>query len=231
MKKHNLRRAQKMRLVLYAGGHVTGNKRIHLALSKILGRKARSLTYIPSSHENGEYYFRRIRRRYAQYGFKKFRYFAVDSDFLMREMREAMKSDVIYLAGGNTFYFLKHLRESGFLERLARFAARGGVVAGLSAGAIIMTPTIELAGYPPPDADINEVKLKNLRALGLVDFEFLPHFSNSKQANTALFRYSRKTSHLIFAAPDGTGVVVNRGELQIFGPLYIFYRGKKVRLG
>ncbi len=225
MKKHNFR------LVLYAGGQSVENKRIHSALSKILGRKARSLTYVPSSHENGEYYFRRIRKRYAQFGFKKFRYFAVDSDFLMREMREALKSDVVYLAGGNTFYFLKHLRESGMLERLDRYAKGGGVIAGLSAGAIIMTPTIELAAYPPPDADLNEVKLKNWRGLGLVDFEFLPHFSNSKQATEALVRYSRRRLRMIIAAPDGSGVVINRSEIHIYGPVYIFYRGQKIRLG
>lgn len=225
MKKHNLR------LVLYAGGQSAGNKRIHTKLSRILGRQARSFTYIPSSHENGEHYFRRIKKRYARYGFKKFRYFAVDSDFLMREMREALKSDVIYLAGGNTFYFLKHLRESGFLKKLEKFAERGGVIAGLSAGAIVMTPTIDLAAYPPPDADLNEVKLKNWRGLGLVDFEFLPHYSNSKSASEAMLRYSRRSKRLIFATPDGSGIAVDCGELNIFGPVYIFYRGKKARLG
>jgi dipeptidase E len=227
--------SRKLRLVMYSGGVHKGNERIHDKLSRILGHKARSLTYVPSSHENGEYYFRRIRKRYSRYGFKKFRYFAVDSDFLMREMRDALKSDVIYLAGGNTYYFLKHLRESGFLKRLTKFAVNGGVVAGLSAGAIIMTPSIDLAGYPPPDADLNEVKLKNWRALGLVEFEFLPHFSNSKLANEAMLRYSRRGNRLIFACPDGSGIVVDRGgsdggDLHIFGPVYIFYRGKKMRL-
>ncbi len=225
MKKHNFR------LVMYAGGQNSGNKRIHEKLSSILGRKARSFTYVPSSHENGEHYFRRIKKRYARYGFKKFRYFAVDSDFLMREMREALKSDVIYLAGGNTFYFLKHLRESGFLKKLEAYAKRGGVVAGLSAGAIMMTPTIALAAYPPPDADLNEVKLKNWRGLGLVDFEFLPHYSNSKSASEAMLRYSRRTQRLIFATPDGSGIAVDGEAFHIFGPVYIFYRGKKARIG
>ncbi len=222
--------SRKHRLVFYSGGQDKSNERLHEALSLMPGKKARSLTYIPFSHENGEHYFKRIKKRYKSYGFKKFRYFAVDADFLSREMNEALKSDVIYLAGGNTFYFLKHLRESGFLKRLKKFAARGGVIAGLSAGAIIMTPHIYLAGYPKHEGDLNEVKLKNLRSLDLVNFEFLPHFSNSKKTSDALLRYSKRCSRPIMACSDGNGVIVNNGELHLIGEIYVFYKGRKLRL-
>lgn len=220
----------KRRLVFYSGGQERSNNRLHEALSKLLGKKARSLTYVPYSHENGSHFYERVKRRYRKFGFKKFRYFAVDSDFLVKEMNEALKSDVIYLAGGNTYYFLKHLRESGFLKKLEAFSRRGGVIAGLSAGAIIMTPHIQLAGYPPHEGDENEVRLKNLRGLGLVRFEFLPHFSNSAKTNRAMLAYSRRSPHPILACPDGNGVVVTDGTLHLIGIVYLFYRGKKLRL-
>jgi dipeptidase E len=220
----------KCRLVLYSGGYEKGNHRIDEALSKLKGNKVRSLTYIPFSHENGLYFYQRIKKRYRKHGFKKFRYFAVDSDFMAKEMNEALKSDVIYLAGGNTFYFLKHLRESGFLKRLVKFARRGGVIAGLSAGAIILTKNIYLAGYPPHEGDENEVRLKNLKGLGLVNFEFLPHFTNSAKTNLAMLKYSRRSKSPIVACPDGSGVLVVSNTLQIFGKVYLYYRGKKFSL-
>ncbi len=222
--------SRKRRLVLYSGGQEIGNSRIHDALSTLSGKKARSLTYIPFSHENGVHFFNRIKKRYKRYGFKKFRYFAVDSDFLKREMNEALKSDVIYLAGGNTYYFLKHLRESGFLSKLEAFARRGGVIAGLSAGAIIMTPHIYLAGYPPHEGDKNEVQLKNLKGLSLVNFEFLPHYSNSPKTSRAMIKYSKKSQYPILACPDGSGVIVGELSLHFLGVVYLFYRGKKLRL-
>lgn len=40
---------------------------------------------------------------------------------------------------------------------------------------ILTTPTIEIAGYGE-DADENEVGLNDMKALGLVDFEFAPHW-------------------------------------------------------
>jgi dipeptidase E len=218
------------RLVLYSGGQQKSNNFLHKALSKLNGSQARSITYVPFSHENGIHYFNRLKKRYRKFGFKKFRYFSVDSDFLMKEMNDALKSDVIYLAGGNTFYFLKHLRESGFLSRLIKFVERGGILAGLSAGAIIMTPHIYLAGYPLHEGDENEVRLKNLKSLGLIDIEFLPHFSNSVKTNQALLKYSKKTKYPIIACPDGSGIVASNESLNFFGVAYLFFKGKKIRI-
>ena len=222
--------SRKRHLVFYSGGPEKENVLLHKALANLKGRRVRSFTYVPCSHENGLYYFNRIKKQYRKFGFRKFRYFAADSDFLVREMRDALKSDVIYLAGGNTFYFLKHIQDSGFMERLRRFVRRGGILAGLSAGAIIMTPHIVLAGYPPHEGDENEVRLKDLRALGLVQFEFLPHFSNSAKTNAAMLKYSRKSKYPVVACPDGSGVVVNGEGLHFWGKAYLYYGGRKFRL-
>lgn len=221
--------ARRRRLVFYSGGQNKSNNILHERLANLKGKRARSLTYIPFSHENGEFYFRRIKKRYSRFGIKKFRYFPVDADFLAKEMREALKSDVIYLAGGNTYYFLKHLRESGFLKRLEKFVARGGILAGLSAGAIIMTPHIKLAGYPKHEGDVNEVRLKNLRSLGFVNFEFLPHYSGSAKTHQAMLSYSRRAKLPIIACPDGSGVVVDGDKIEFIGPMYIYYRGHRFK--
>ncbi len=221
---------KKRKLVLYSGGQSPTNKKLHEALVSLGRKKAHSMTYIPFSHENGEYFFERIKKRYRQYGIRKFTYFAVDSDFLRKEMNQALKSDIIYLAGGNTFYFLKHLRESGFLSRLQKFIRSGGIVAGLSAGAIILTPNIYMAAYPPHDCDRNEVRLKNLHATGAVDFEFFPHYVPSGRTHQSMIRYSRRTEKMIVACPDGSGVVVKNTEVRFVGPVYLYYRGHRTKL-
>jgi len=220
------------KLVLYSGGnHDWGNVRLHENLVSLTGsKKVKSMTYIPSTHENGELFFRRFKKRYTKFGVRRFRYFPVDAVFLKREMKEALKSDVIYLAGGNTFYFLKHLRESGFLGEIKRFVHRGGILAGLSAGAIMMTPHIFLAGYPKHEGDENEVRLRNLKSLHLVDFEFLPHYVSSNKTNLALAKYSRRSDRPILACPDGSGVVVNGEEIRLMGPVYIFHQGRRARI-
>ena len=115
--------------------------------------------------------------------------------------------DIVYLAGGNTYHFLHHLRVSGLLEAVGRFASRGGVVAGLSAGALILTPHIGLAGYPAWDRDENRIGLsgRGCRGLGLTRFEFFPHYRRSARYRDALLDYSRRSRLPVYACPDGSG--------------------------
>jgi dipeptidase E len=225
-----------MRLVLYSGGQSRENQVLHRALYELcLGetrrpRKRVQLTYVPFCSDDSETYYKRIVRRYRSYGFTDFHCLPVDRPVKSRDLVRALRSDVIYLAGGNTFYFLKHLKSSGMDQELTKFVRRGGVLAGLSAGALILTPSIHLAGIPRFDADENEVGLKDLRALALTQFEFSPHYGASRRRDEALLRYSKRTRHPIFACTDGGGIVVNEDILSAYGRTFVFYRGIKYPL-
>jgi dipeptidase E len=221
---------RKRNLVLYSGGNESTNQLLHKALVGLQGLKARSFTYVPFSQENGSHFFTRIKKRYSRFGVKKFVYFAVDAEHTQKEMRAALRSDIIYLAGGNTFYFLKHLRESGFLKELTKQMKNGKSIAGLSAGALILTPTIYLAGYPKHDCDLNEVRLKNLKSIGATDFEFFPHYVSSVPTNKALLSYSRRNQRSIYACPDGSGIVVRGIEMRFIGPVFLFHKGQKIKV-
>jgi len=105
---------------------------------------------------------------------------------------------------------------------------KGGVLASLSAGAIILTPNIGTAGPPLLDPDKNDVKLKNLRALGLVRFEFYPHYTSTPKTNQAILQYSRNTKNPIFACPDGSGITINENRMTFIGNVLMFAGGKKV---
>src|SRR5262249_36495004 len=154
----------------------------------------------------------------------------VDCAVSSSELRRALSSDIIYLAGGNTFYFLKHLRKAGLIGPLREFAARGGVLAGLSAGALIMSPNIGLAGYPHFDSDENEVGLSNLSALDLVGLEFFPHYEDSPRLARALAAYSHRVPHPVYACRDGGGIVVDGEKFEVLGRADVFYRGEQTVL-
>ncbi len=216
-----------MKLVFYSGGQSRKNKALHQALADLTDRKSRkSFTYLPFCADGAEPFFRRAVRRYQPYGFTRFHFLAVDSKPDPSEIRRALESDVIYLAGGNTFYFLKHLRSSGLLSKLRSYVVDGGVLAGLSAGGLIMTPSIDLAGFPPWDADQNEVSLKDLRALSLVNFEFFPHFKKSPRLVSALRRYSKSNHAPILTAQDGGGIVVDGTSTSLLGKINLLNRGE-----
>ena len=93
-----------------------------------------------------------------------------------------------------------------------------------------MTPNIGLAGYPPFDRDENEVGLTNEKSLGLVGFEFFPHFRNSARMRVALASYSRKTGRPLYACRDGSGIVIEGDRFTSHGDVYLFDRGQALKI-
>lgn len=214
----------KLKAILYSGGQTAANQRLHQELGALVGPQGK-FTYVAFCTPGAKTYFQRAVRRYSAHGIRDFRMIAPDSLPDRKQLLWALKSDVVYLAGGNTFYFLYHLRRSGMLPLLRQYARDGGILAGLSAGALLLTPSIQLAGYPEFDRDENEVGLKNLQALGLVPFEFFPHDRQSPRLTEALVEYSKRCRYPILGCRDGSGVVFDQGKWKAVGDVRIFHRG------
>lgn len=239
-------------MVLYSGGQEKRNSSIHESLLELAlrrpSRKQRSpkqhgdirMSYIPFIEEGAKPYFQRFVRRYQRFGATHFECVPADRPELLTEgqarrraERTLLESDIIYLSGGNTFTFLHHLRRSGLLKVLDRFARRGGVLAGLSAGGILMTPNIGLAGYPDFDRDENEVGLskRSEKSLGLVNFEFFPHYRQSARYRDALQDYSARTGVPVYACRDGSGIVIQGDRFTAHGEVWLFDRGQTLKVG
>lgn len=218
-----------MKLIFYGGGFEHENLDLDREAIKLTGKKRPQVTYIPSCSYESEIDFKHFAEHYYELGIRKIICFPVDveSDDLFKEI--AFSSDIIHLSGGNTYYFLKYLRKNKLLGKLKKFVAEGGVLTGLSAGGILMTPDIKTAGYPPFDKDDNDENIKNLKALGLVDFEFFPHFRNSQRYIKVLANESKKINRPILASTDGSGIVVNGEKVKFIGRNYCFIKGRKHR--
>lgn len=222
-----------MKLVFYSGGQESSNQLVHAELSALVGSKRqKTFTYVPYISDDANLFFRRAMQRYRPFGFTNFYCLPIDQEeeLSSKALHQALASDVIYLAGGNTFYFLKYLRKSGLFDLLPEFAYGGGVLAGLSAGAIILTKNINLAAYPAFDADENEVNLFNWSALNLVDFEFFPHYEPTGRHFRAMKQYTKEHQNSVFACRDGGGVIMNGEEVKFVGDVYLFHNGKSVRV-
>ena len=219
-----------MNLVLYSGGFERENLLLDAQTIKLTGKENPSITYIPSCSYDSEVDFNEFIKHYRVLGLSRFIHFPIDVDYDETIKKEAFTSDIIHLSGGNTYYFLKHLRKKGMLKELKRFVKRGGVLTGLSAGAIIMTPTIDTAGFPYFDKDENEENLKNLKGMNLVDFEFFPHYKNSKRYDSELLEHSKKMDRPIYACPDGSGIVIKKESVKFQGKCFCFFKGKKLKI-
>ncbi len=219
-----------MKLVLYSGGDDLDNVVLDRNMIKLSGKKNPTITFVPSSSYFIESEFIEFAAQFQKYRINKLINFPVDVEFSDVLRNEVLKSDIIYLGGGNTYYFLKHLRKSGILKNLKSFVQRGGILAGLSAGAIIMSQNIDMAGIPEFDRDDNDENLKNLTGLGLNKFDFFPHYKNSKRYDNALKNHTKKTGRKIYASPDGAGIIVDGESMTFIGKTFLFFDGKKIIL-
>ncbi|MEE3954517.1 Type 1 glutamine amidotransferase-like domain-containing protein [Peribacillus frigoritolerans] len=105
-----------------------------------------------------------------EYGFKK-----VDFNDIEFDKPELLKKyNVIYINGGNPFYLLYHMKKSGADLILKDIAKQNTVIVGVSAGAIILGPNIEVVNYFTPQ--INTVDMQDFTAIGLTDKAIFPHY-------------------------------------------------------
>ena len=107
-------------------------------------------------------------------------------------LQELKDTDIIFVAGGNTFYLLEKARESGF-DRIAKeFVEKGVIYVGSSAGATLVGPNIE--PVKPFDDPSEAPSLKSFEGLSFVDFIVLPHLEekNKQQYETVIKEYESK---------------------------------------
>lgn len=85
--------------------------------------------------------------------------------------------DIVFVAGGNTFYLLEKARESGFDILINKLVHEGIWYVGSSAGSVIAGPDIEpVAIFDDP----KQANLKTTKGFNLVNFVVLPHFGKQK---------------------------------------------------
>ena len=109
-------------------------------------------------------------------------------------------ADVLLVAGGDTFYLMEKLKESGADRAIKNFINRGGIYIGSSAGSIICCPTIEGAEkFDNPNLAPN---LKNFNGMGIFNEVVIPHtqkekyFERVKEATEKLTSKGFKVCHL-----------------------------------
>ncbi len=120
--------------------------------------------------------------------------------------------DMILVNGGNTFYLSDCSKKSGF-DKVPKLLDEGKVYVGVSAGSYLTCPTIEAAGWK--HADRNIVGIKDLTALGLVDFLITAHFAENYRQ--VIENAAKNTNYPIVALYDGQAVLVDGSSYRIVG--------------
>lgn len=94
------------------------------------------------------------------------------------EVKQAAEdTDVIFVAGGNTFYLLEHIKKTKFDQLVKEVVSSGKIYIGSSAGSAVAAPDIR---YVERFDDPKEASLTDTKGIGLVNFAVLPHAGKEK---------------------------------------------------
>jgi dipeptidase E len=120
------------------------------------------------------------------------------------------ETDVLLVNGGDPMYLCHWMRESGLADLLP--SLRETVYVGLSAGSMVMTPSIgkDFVRWTPPTGGDE--------TLGLVDFSIFPHLDHEALPDTSMAdaeRWAAGMSVPAYAIDDETAIKVTDGAVEV----------------
>ena len=121
--------------------------------------------------------------------------------------------NIIHVEGGNTFYLLKAIRETGFGEFLNEMINEGKVYIGTSAGSYVMCPTIEVANWDKSGK--GRFGVTDFTALNYVPFVLKVHYKDDSEAEVRNNMQTLKYPLRILR--DGQGILVEDGKYTFVG--------------
>ncbi|WP_406706356.1 dipeptidase PepE [Sodalis sp.] len=115
-------------------------------------------------------------------------------------------AEIIIVGGGNTFHLVKHCRDRGLLRAIHRRVQEGAAYIGWSAGANLACPTLCTTN------DMPIVDPGGFDALGLINFQINPHYTNQLPAGHQGETRQQRLDELLPARPEMTVVGLPEGD-------------------
>ncbi len=141
------------------------------------------ITTASTNKENNEYSQLAL-SQLKSFGFNQIDFYDFEND----GKKDLSVYDIIYVCGGNTFKLMKFAREMNFEKDIKLLLERGGVYIGVSAGSLIIGPSIQIAD----GLDKNEVELTDFKGFNIVDAIVFPHYSVEFEERIKSFEDDKK---------------------------------------
>lgn len=196
---------------------VTDNLQIDLqnSLTEELSKRGGTVAYISSEpQDSNRPYYKSTIEDYSHFGsYIKVDYFDLSDDFSDEALLKLLDYGAIYLSGGNTYVFMDSAKKRNIYPILKKHLENGGLLIGASAGSIMITPSINLAGI---GGDKNTPNLKDTAGFNFVDFEFHPHYKDN-DVSDYLSEYMKGMERDLYVCKDGSGIFFSNGEIRLLG--------------
>jgi len=202
------------KLILYSDQVPALRNTADKELKKLFNKPCPTIGFIPSASDRERRYYNDRKAFYTQLGMDLSVYFELDITWEPDRLNQLLACDAIHLSGGNTYYFLYWLRKRNIIPVLTKYVATGGILIGVSAGSILMTPDITTSSICGDEMIKGET---DFSGLGLVDFLFVPHYGAWDFNLDNLKRYAREKQRVVYAARDTGAIIVDGNTVKCIG--------------
>ncbi|MCK5510638.1 Type 1 glutamine amidotransferase-like domain-containing protein [Candidatus Parcubacteria bacterium] len=121
--------------------------------------------------------------------------------------------DIIFVEGGNTYYLLKAVRESGFKKIIKNLISQGVVYIGSSAGSYIACPSIIMSTFN--ERGFNKFGITDFTAMNLVPFLIKAHYT--PEMKKKLYEKFNNLGYPLRILNDNQALLVKDGKVQLLG--------------
>ena len=193
-----------------SGNFITANNLDHF-LPKPLSEAKILYVTTASKKVNDASYVERTRQKMDELNFSYTEYDIVGKS--EEELKKALSShDILYVEGGNTFYLLKAVRDTGFEKIVKEEIENGLVYWGVSAGSYIACPSIIMATWSDR---FDRFGVTDWTAMNLVPFLIKAHYTPDMLE--ALKEKSKGLQLSLYVLNDEQAVLMKEGEVQLIG--------------
>jgi dipeptidase E len=123
-----------------------------------------------SPHKEANKYAIKAKNVFLTMGIKRVKFLDIEFE----DVNQLKQYNVVYINGGNPFNLLHHMKKSGADLILKELVKQNTVIVGVSAGAVILGPNIELVNHFTPE--MNKVEMNDLTAIAITDKAIFPHY-------------------------------------------------------
>ncbi len=129
------------------------------------------------------------------------------------ELKDMLRvSDIVMVEGGNTFYLLKAIRESGFGEVIKQLIEKGVVYIGASAGSYVACPSIIMATWSDR---FDRYGINDYTAMKLVPFLIKAHYKPSLYG--FLKEKAKELNYPLRVLTDNQALLVQDNKVKLLG--------------
>ena len=207
------------KLVLIGGGD-TGRgettystKEIDEEIVKLTEKENPNFLFIELASSHADSYYDTMKKIYKELGctpvYLKKSNLVNNPDIVKQKINDA---DIIYICGGDTVKLLDHVKEYNLEDLLLEAYNKGTVIAGMSAGAILLSnkgfsDSLIIRG----ESD----KYEFLKGLKFIDIAFCPHYNIDPKKNKELEEYLSNNNEEVYCLENNTALKIIDDRISI----------------